>query len=436
MSHSSELKEDPSSIRLKAEDEKPVVGIIAGEGQDEAVARVCLRARVEGYEVFLGREDGAASKLADLDRLDAITVISAADAEVSSQNLPAILEAYARIHGANGLILVEDPSMPIDFEASLVEFDPEAFTTTAIPEPAVGVRTLIAIPAYNEAETIATVVQQVSRYADEVLVVDDGSDDATRKIAEDAGATVISHERNRGYGAALKTAFVTADSWGVECLVIIDGDGQHDVSDVPKLCTQVTEENANVAIGSRFAGDARSEIPLYRRFGLGVVNTFTNVSMGLLHPRTWVSDTQSGFRAYDEHVIESLANAELGEDMAASLDILYHIGSEGFTITELPTIINYDVDNGHSQNPVKHGLRLVSTILRTVERKHPIGFVGLPGFTLALIGIATAYATMANYINTGTFPLGLGLVSTSLSLAGILACFTAIILHSLNQLRE
>lgn len=435
MIHSSDFDESASGGGTRAGKEKPAVGIVAREGHDDEVARVCLRARAAGHDVIISRENGEASSFLELNRLDGITVISAQDAMLTSEYTPTILEAYARIQGANGLILVEDTSIPIDFQESLAEFDSDVFTTTAIPEPA-GVRTLIAIPAYNEAKAIATVVKQVSRYADEVLVVDDGSDDSTREVAEYAGATVVSHERNRGYGAALKTAFATADSWGVECLVIIDGDGQHNVSDVPKLCEQISEGSANVAIGSRFAGDAKSEIPLYRRFGLGVVNLFTNISMGLIDPRTWVSDTQSGFRAYDKHAIEALANAKLGEDMDASLEILYQLRSEGFSIAELPTIVDYDVDNGHSQNPIRHGFRLVSTILRTVERNHPIGFVGVPGFTTTLLGLGTAYVTITTYNDAGTFHLGLGLVSTSLILAGILACFTAIILHSLNQLRE
>jgi hypothetical protein len=91
----------------------------------------------------------------------------------------------------------------------------------------------VAIPAYNEAETIAEVVVETREYADEVVVIDDGSADDTAARACDAGATVIEHDHNEGYGAALRTAFETADRRGVDHLVVLDGDGQHDPTDIP-----------------------------------------------------------------------------------------------------------------------------------------------------------------------------------------------------------
>jgi glycosyltransferase involved in cell wall biosynthesis len=438
LSQSYETQEDVD-VASETKDEKPAIGIIATGDNDDEVARVCLRAHSRGYDVFIAYEEGVEPSLPEAARLDNTTVVpAAADSGTSAghESVKSRLEVAARMNSANSLLLVEDPSARIDFEESLKAFDTDTYLAEAVPEPAVGVQTLIAIPAYNEAATIGSVVEQASAHADGVLVIDDGSSDETAARAEEAGAVVVGHEQNQGYGSALQTAFETAETYDADCLVIIDGDGQHDSADIPVLAEKVSSTDANVAIGSRFAGENEGDIPVYRRFGINVINVMSNLSMGAIKPTSWISDTQSGFRAYDEEAIEALANTELGDDMDASLDILYHLHEEDFEIEEMPTVVDYDVEDGHSQNPVAHGLSLVSTILRTVEREHPVKFLGVPGFFGTLLGLGFAYATIANYITTATFPLGLGLVSVFFILAGVFASFTAIILHSLNQLHD
>jgi hypothetical protein len=419
----------------EASDEKPAVGIIATGDNDDEVARVCLRAHSRGHDVYIAYEDGINPTLQEAARLDNTTVVPmVTDEEVSTEHEAAKsrLEVAARTNSANGLLLVDDPSARVDFDESLKAFDTETYVATAVPEPAVGLQTLIAVPAYNETGTISSVVEKASAHADDVLVVDDGSSDQTAELAESAGAKVVSHERNRGYGAALQTAFETADTWNVEYLVIVDGDDQHDLDDIPKLQAKITDGEANVVIGSRFAEGKHGDVPLYRRFGLSIVNTLSNISMGALNPKSWVSDTQSGFRAYDEHVIEELADAEIGDDMDASLNILYQVHGNGYDIEEVPTVVDYEVEDGHSQNPITHGLQLVSTILQTIEQDHPVLLLGVPGAALTLLGLFGGYLTLANYMSTQTFPIGHGLGSALLILLGVFSGFTAIVLHSLQ----
>ena len=304
---------------------------------------------------------------------------------------------------------------------------------TAVDDTNESIDSLVAIPAYNEAGAIADVVSQAKPHADEVLVVDDGSSDDTAARARDAGATVVRHERNRGYGAAIRRTFREADRRDVDTLVVVDGDGQHDPNDIPRLLDRQADDHPRIVIGSRFVGTHRSDIPVYRRFGLWIVNAMTNVSMGTIGSNRRITDTQSGFRAYNAMAIRSLAgDGSIGAGMGASTDVLHHARQHDFNIEEVGTKIEYDVEHASSHNPITHGLALVSNLLYIIERDHPIALLGVPGFVSLLVGFGFGYWMISNFVTTGTFPLGLAIITTFFSLIGIFACFTAIVLHSLN----
>lgn len=293
---------------------------------------------------------------------------------------------------------------------------------------------LVAVPAYNEEYSIADVVVRAAEHADQVLVVDDGSGDETAAEARAAGADVVDHEHNRGYGAALQTIFREADRRDAKHLIVIDGDGQHDPRDIERLVDRQRETGAEIVIGSRFADDRESVIPLYRRFGLRVVNLMTNLSMGTLQSSSAVRDTQSGFRAYDRQAIRSLATDDtIGDRMHASTDILYHAHRHGYDIEEIGTEISYDVENGSSHNPLSHGIMLISNILQIIERERPIASLGIPGFVSAFVGLGFFYWAISNFIQNGVFPVGLTMIAVFFTLGGVFACFTAITLHALNQ---
>lgn len=289
------------------------------------------------------------------------------------------------------------------------------------------------VPAYNESASIGEVVRAAREHVDEVIVVDDGSEDGTAEQAREAGAMVIEHHENRGYGAALKTVFTKTKQLDAARLVMIDGDGQHDESDIPKLVAKQQEAGAEIVIGSRFAPGSETEMPLYRRFGVAVVNGLTNLSLGVVRPRSFIRDTQSGFRVYDRTAIDSLADDdEIGAGMDASTDILYHGHSQGYDFREVGTTIDYEMNDRSTHHPVRHGFQLVSNILRTVERERPVTALGLPGLFMIAVGVLFAYWTTSNYLSSGTFPLGLATVAGFFSITGTFTAFTGIILHSLN----
>src|SRR5512134_1406701 len=118
-------------------------------------------------------------------------------------------------------------------------------------------RVLIAIPAYREEKTIGRIVSDLLRkYPYDVLVVSDGSPDGTAAAAREAGAFVLDLPCNLGIGGAVQTAFLFANEKGYDAVVRIDGDGQHEVEDIPKVLEPILAERADAAIGSRFLGEA------------------------------------------------------------------------------------------------------------------------------------------------------------------------------------
>jgi glycosyltransferase involved in cell wall biosynthesis len=119
------------------------------------------------------------------------------------------------------------------------------------------------IPCFNTQEYIAQVIYGCNKYVNEVLVVDDGSTDKTAQVAKAAGASVISHDKNRGKGAAMKTAIRNANA---DIIVFLDGDGQHDPEDIPKLLNPIIEGKADFVIGSRFLAHSKKiSTPFVRR---------------------------------------------------------------------------------------------------------------------------------------------------------------------------
>ncbi|WP_247730650.1 glycosyltransferase family 2 protein [Halovivax limisalsi] len=427
-----EMEQERQGQSLGQED--PVLGFLVGH--NPIALENILEARERGFEVVLVSMCGESPVTRIAQRFGAKVL----DVEGSPQQeggLREILEGYANLRERGGLILHTDESARIDFDRSLEAYEPEE-TVTEAATLSEGPDIVVGIPAYNEAGTVGEVVSAAANYADEVIVVDDASSDTTASEALESGAAVVSHSENRGYGSALQTLFGEANERGANHLVILDGDGQHNPHDIPEFVRQQQESGAEILIGNRFLEGTKTDLPFYRRFGLTVVNTLTNLSMGILRRRSWIQDTQSGFRVYNRRAIESLSEDDsIGSKMSASTDILYHAHRHNYDVEEVPTTISYDVDDPSSHNPVAHGLTLVSNILRTIERERPILALGLPGTVCIIVGFTFGYLTISNYLTTDTFSVGFALVTALFALTGTFMTFSSIILHSLNaHLRE
>ncbi len=285
-------------------------------------------------------------------------------------------------------------------------------------------RTLAAIPCYNEEKSIGSVIVKAKQFVDEVLVVDDGSVDTTATIAELAGAVVIRHGGNRGYGAAIRSCFQYAREHGFDVMTILDGDGQHDADQIKTLMKPVLEENVDISIGSRFlAGE--NTVPLYRRFGIWVLTRFTNAGSKELQHR--VSDAQSGFRAYSRRAIDCIDPKD--EDMGVSAEILMEGRRHSLSYSEVPISCSYEGDCS-TKRPVGHGLGVIVSILKYMEVKHSLLFFGLPGLILFCMGLISGFNTYLLFKSSGYLPFGPSLITVGLLILGMLLGMTGLILHA------
>lgn len=290
-------------------------------------------------------------------------------------------------------------------------------------------KTLIvaAIPAFNEERTIAKLVLEAQKHVDVVLVCDDGSTDSTAEIAERMGADVIRHDRNLGYGAAIKTLFITARELNADVLVTLDGDGQHDPSEIPSLVEPVLENKADIVLGSRFLGSVENGVPRYRSWGIRLITKLT----GAVSNHSF-NDAQCGFRVYGRKALNGMDLVENG--MGSSVEILLKAKKQGLTVAEVSANCKYEeLKKTSSQNAVGHGASVLMSIIRLVVEERPLLFLGLPGLLSLFAGTAFGIWMLQIYAVTHQITTNIALAAIAFVLIGMFTIFTAITLYAISR---
>ena len=201
--------------------------------------------------------------------------------------------------------------------------------TTETVEEALRKPSVVAvIPAYNDEESIAEVILEAQKYVDMVIVCDDSSRDKTTEMAERMGVKVLRHKRNKGYGAALRSLFKMAVDSGAEVIITLDGDGQYDPNDIPKLIQPIFSGQVDVVIGSRTL-EKNQSIPLIKRLGNKAFSKLVSIVT-----RNKLTDVQCGFRALSRRALENLEIREKAADV--NTEFLLKALQTGLTVAEVP----------------------------------------------------------------------------------------------------
>ena len=286
----------------------------------------------------------------------------------------------------------------------------------------------IGIPAYNEEKNIASIITKLKNITDSIIVCDDGSSDMTSEISKNLGAIVISHKKNMGYGAAIRTIFQKSVELDSDILVTFDADGQHRIDDVNKILQPLKNNEADIVIGSRFL-DNETKVPNYRKIGIKVITQVTNASL-----KKKLTDSQSGFRAYNKQALTQISPSEMG--MGISTEILIKANNKGLRIAEIPITILYH-DDASTHNPVSHGTSVLISTIKFTSIEHPLKFYGIPSIIFLIIGSAFTYSAIQYYVEIGRLNTNLTVIGAGAILIGLVLLISAILLYSIvNVVRE
>ncbi len=297
---------------------------------------------------------------------------------------------------------------------------------------------VVLVPAFNEELTISMVVMLSKRYADHVIVIDDGSIDRTRELATEAGAEVLSHTVNKGKAAAMMTGFARARELNPKVTVMIDADGQMDPELIPNVAAPVLQDEADLVIGSRYIGTNVTDTPKHRRVGQKVLNKATTIGASID-----VTDSQSGYRALSSR---ALNNTNFNSDhFNIESEMISYFSEIGLKITEVPVTVRYDVPNGHSQGTLEHGLSVLGGVISYIGYRRPLLLFGVPGVLSFVLGLILCIATLigdqvifewtlVTQGIAGIFVLGLGIF---LSFAALVLNSLALVMRNVERsLRE
>lgn len=248
---------------------------------------------------------------------------------------------------------------------------PDAFETSHVSEGGVssGLRTLIVIPAYNEEASLPEVLRELATTVPkcDVLVVDDGSRDATSAVAHAGGVRVVTLPFNIGVGGALRAGFRYAVMHDFDRVIQVDGDGQHEPDDI-KVLIAALDRGASLVIGSRFADPSST----YKVGGLrwGAMRLLRLVVRVMSGRR--FTDTTSGFRAFDRALIERFSRELSSEYMADTVEALLRALAEGYVVVEVPVRMRPRSGGQASQSPLMllyQYSRLLVVILSSASRR-------------------------------------------------------------------
>jgi len=283
---------------------------------------------------------------------------------------------------------------------------------------------VIFMPAYNEERTVGSVALLAKEYG-AVFVVDDGSTDRTADVAKAAGAKVISHQKNMGYGAALKTALAAARKMDADAFVFMDADGQHNPAEIPAVAAPVISGKAGLCQGSRFLGKFVSA-PAGRREGVAFINKLNSTHSG----RQEV-DSQCGFRAFSKKAA-ALARVE-HDGFAGCAEAVLSVQRAGIAVAEAPVHVEYFAERN---NPFQQGAGLVDYVAGEIIRKNPLALFGGIGAVLLLVSALLGLFVVNAFYSGHGLATGSTFLTVFFGIAGMIMALIGLNLYTLEKIME
>jgi len=259
---------------------------------------------------------------------------------------------------------------------------------------------IVTIPAYNEEDTIATVIKDIPRYINgidsvQVLVIDDGSTDGTAICAKAAGADAIfRHEKNKGLGVSFKDALEETLEMGADIVVNIDADGQYDTADIPKLIQPILEDKADIVLGTRDI-DSLDFMPRGKKWGNKLATKVTRIFSG--YP---VKDAQTGYRAFSR---EASLRMNLSGKYTYVQETLMQAKYKELRILQVP--VDFRERKGHSRlisSLTSYATKAGQTIFVTYKDYKPLKLFCYTGGTVSLIGMGLGVRVLVHFAQTAT----------------------------------
>lgn len=288
---------------------------------------------------------------------------------------------------------------------------------------------LAIIPCYNEEATISSVILKTRRYVDEILIVDDGSIDETVSLSKELGATVICHKINKGKNAAVKTGFRYALEHNFEYIVTLDGDGQHNPDEIPELIGPLINNNNTIDISLGIRSGKNTEMPLWRRFGKRALDYATSFGND-----GFITDSQCGFRAFNNKAVKGITPKLQGKSFSVESEQLISAHQLGLEISQTNVSCRYQDLDTSTKGPTAHGFSVLGYIIFLIAEKHPLLFIGLPGFIFVIFGFLSGLYTLQYYNAHNIFLFSYAILTAILLIIGVVALFMGLVFNVLPHI--
>jgi glycosyltransferase involved in cell wall biosynthesis len=296
---------------------------------------------------------------------------------------------------------------------------------------------LVAVPVLNEAKSLGEVIDGIRSVAVpeallSIVVIDDGSTDNSEAIARERGVTVISHGTNRGLGTAFRSAVRQALAKRVDVMVTIDGDGQFDPGDIPKLIQPIMSNEADFVTASRFRTDHYvPKMPRIKLWGNQRIAWIVNRLAG-----TNLHDVSCGYRAYSR---ESLLSLDLIGGFTYTHETILTLAFRGLRMMEVDVRVRGEREHGASRvagSILRYALNSSIIILRNFRDYRPLVIFGLPAIFIAALGfLCLVYFGISSLILQEFYPKILAFIGAFMLLFATLLFITALLADMFTRIR-